>query len=82
MGKNIDSPKIQTIDPVCGMTVDPASARGSVELGGKTYHFCSAHCVSKFEQDPQNIRTRRPRCPVWSLWERLHLPRPHRLPKR
>jgi Cu+-exporting ATPase len=60
MGKNIDSPKIQTIDPVCGMAVDPATARGSVEFGGKTYHFCSAHCVSKFEQDPAKYQNARP----------------------
>ncbi|MGH2695525.1 MAG: heavy metal translocating P-type ATPase, partial [Actinomycetota bacterium] len=29
-------------DPVCGMTVDPSSAAGSEEHGGKTYYFCSA----------------------------------------
>ncbi len=63
MGKNIDSPKIQTIDPVCGMTVDPASARGSVEFGGKTYHFCSAQCVRKFEQDPAKYQNARPALP-------------------
>ncbi|HUR54412.1 MAG TPA: heavy metal translocating P-type ATPase, partial [Gemmataceae bacterium] len=40
-------------DPVCGMTVDPASAAGSVEHGGKTYHFCSRHCVDKFRADPR-----------------------------
>src|SRR5260221_7299567 len=41
------------IDPVCGMTVDPASAAGSVEHGGKTYYFCSTHCVEKFRADPE-----------------------------
>jgi Cu+-exporting ATPase len=41
------------IDPVCGMTVDPATAAGSVEHEGTTYHFCSRHCVEKFKADPR-----------------------------
>ncbi|HVL13210.1 MAG TPA: YHS domain-containing protein, partial [Gemmata sp.] len=40
------------IDPVCGMTVDPATAAGSYEHAGTTYHFCSRHCVDKFRADP------------------------------
>ncbi|HEU0037157.1 MAG TPA: heavy metal translocating P-type ATPase [Kofleriaceae bacterium] len=41
------------IDPVCGMTVDPATARGgSVEHAGHTYHFCSPGCATKFRADP------------------------------
>ncbi len=40
------------IDPVCGMTVDPATAAGSVAHAGTTYHFCSTRCVAKFEADP------------------------------
>ena len=39
-------------DPVCGMKVDPESAAGSFEFGGKTYYFCSEHCLSKFKADP------------------------------
>ncbi|GAA6524770.1 YHS domain-containing protein [Intrasporangium sp. DVR] len=41
------------VDPVCGMTVDPASAAGTVEHEGTTYYFCSAHCVKVFEHDPE-----------------------------
>jgi Cu+-exporting ATPase len=41
------------VDPVCGMTVDPATAAGSVAHAGATYHFCSRHCVEKFRADPQ-----------------------------
>ncbi len=41
------------LDPVCGMTVDPASAAGSVDLAGKKYYFCSPHCVQKFRADPE-----------------------------
>src|SRR6478736_1797126 len=40
------------IDPVCGMTVDPASAAGSFTHSGTTYHFCSQHCLTKFRADP------------------------------
>ena len=38
-------------DPVCGMSVDPATATEQVEYGGTTYYFCSAGCRSKFEED-------------------------------
>ncbi|WP_254508428.1 heavy metal translocating P-type ATPase [Anatilimnocola floriformis] len=37
------------IDPVCGMTVDPAHPAGTATHGGKTYYFCSQHCVKKFQ---------------------------------
>lgn len=35
------------IDPICGMTVDEATAR-SGERDGKTFFFCSEHCRQKF----------------------------------
>ncbi len=40
------------IDPVCGMTVDPARAAGSSQSGGMTYFFCSLHCKAKFDANP------------------------------
>ena len=40
------------LDPVCGMQVDPAKAAGSFDYQGKTYFFCSPHCVAKFKSDP------------------------------
>jgi len=45
------------IDPVCGMTVQPSSAAGSHEYGGKTYYFCSASCLTKFRADPDYYLT-------------------------
>jgi len=42
-----------SVDPVCGMTVDPSRAAGSSEYQSKTYHFCSTGCVAKFEADPE-----------------------------
>src|SRR3989454_7203834 len=39
-------------DPVCGMSVDPATARYKLEHAGKTYYFCCGHCAEKFKSDP------------------------------
>ncbi len=39
-------------DPVCGMDVDPATAKHTVEHAGATYYFCSAGCRTKFEAEP------------------------------
>jgi Cu+-exporting ATPase len=41
------------VDPVCGMTVDPAHAAGSMEHDGHTYYFCSPHCLAKFRANPR-----------------------------
>jgi Cu+-exporting ATPase len=41
------------IDPVCGMTVEPASAAAQVDHQGKSYYFCSKHCAHAFSADPQ-----------------------------
>jgi Cu+-exporting ATPase len=43
------------VDPVCGMTVDPNRAAGSHEYQGKTYYFCSTHCVHRFREDPERF---------------------------
>ncbi len=40
------------IDPVCGMTVQPATAAGSHVYEGKTYYFCCQGCLTKFQSDP------------------------------
>ena len=40
------------IDPVCGMTVQPATAAGSYEYSGKKYYFCATRCRDKFRDDP------------------------------
>ena len=39
-------------DPVCGMTVDPQSARFQYQHEEITYFFCGQSCLSKFEADP------------------------------
>ena len=40
-------------DPVCGMTVDPATSKHRFDHQGDTYHFCSAGCRTKFAADPE-----------------------------
>ena len=41
-----------TIDPVCGMTVDPKTAMHKADYKGQTYYFCSAGCKTKFQASP------------------------------
>jgi Cu+-exporting ATPase len=41
-----------TIDPVCGMTVDPATTPHHASHEDTEYHFCSARCREKFVADP------------------------------
>ncbi len=40
------------LDPVCGMSVSPATAAGKHVHNGETYYFCSASCKTKFVGDP------------------------------
>ncbi len=41
-------------DPVCGMTVGPASPHHTT-FEGRTYRFCSASCLAKFTADPRRF---------------------------
>ena len=41
------------VDPVCGMQVDPAKSPHRYDYRHRSYHFCSAGCVSKFADNPQ-----------------------------
>jgi len=45
----------QATDPVCGMQVDPATARErglTSEHDGQAYFFCGKGCKLDFEEDP------------------------------
>jgi len=44
--------KLTATDPVCGMTVDPATARGVAQFQGETFSFCSPACMHRFLSEP------------------------------
>ena len=48
------------VDPVCGMTVDPAHAAGKYDYKGKTYFFCNPRCEQRFKADPQSFVAPKP----------------------
>jgi P-type Cu+ transporter len=39
-------------DPVCGMSVDPATAAAHRRVGDRDVSFCSDHCAAAFDADP------------------------------
>jgi Cu+-exporting ATPase len=43
---------MQTIDPVCKMTIEEEDATGTSAHNGSTYHFCSQSCKDKFDENP------------------------------
>jgi len=44
----------EAIDPVCGMKVDPKTAKGgSSEYKGQSYYFCNPKCKVKFDNEPE-----------------------------
>src|SRR5579871_1276033 len=47
-------------DPVCGMIVEPAQARGKARYAGETYFFCSPGCMHKFTANPAKYLTGAP----------------------
>ncbi|MEY4720738.1 MAG: hypothetical protein RIQ46_463 [Pseudomonadota bacterium] len=49
-----DDPAVpaRAVDPVCGMTVDPAASPHHARHGGQDFHFCSASCLKKFKAEP------------------------------
>ena len=47
-------------DPVCGMDVDPVTAKFHVEHAGQHIHFCSAKCQTKFLAEPARYLTPAP----------------------
>ncbi len=52
------STESSAIDPVCGMTVDPATAEHRSVHDGTTYYFCSGSCEANFDKDPEKCIAR------------------------
>jgi Cu+-exporting ATPase len=49
------------LDPVCGMTISPEDAVGTLNHAGKTYYFCSDSCLQKFRENPAGFVGETPR---------------------
>jgi xanthine dehydrogenase accessory factor len=43
--------RAEAIDPICGMTVDIATARFTSQRDGTTYYFCCPGCKKTFEKE-------------------------------
>jgi Cu+-exporting ATPase len=43
------------IDPVCGMRVDPVTAKHRFSCNGEQYFFCSERCRARFEAEPEKF---------------------------
>jgi len=49
--KEMEEPSMAT-DPVCGMSVDPATAAAVHSHEGRNYFFCAIGCAEAFDADP------------------------------
>lgn len=58
--------KHEFIDPVCGMSVDPATAAAKICYNGIEIYFCAEGCKRSFEANPGNFTTTKPN----SFWRR------------
>lgn len=47
------APPTQAIDPICGMTVEIATARHTAEHAGRTWYFCCGGCRQRFLAEPE-----------------------------
>ncbi len=59
----------QVRDPVCGMTVDPHTAKHRAEHAGQPYYFCSAKCRERFLAEPSKYLTPQAAKPAESVPE-------------
>lgn len=61
-----------TVDPVCGMSVDPEKTAHHAAHQAHDYHFCSAGCRTKFMADPAHYLSDAPRpepvAPPGAIW--------------
>lgn len=40
-------------DPVCGMTIEPQTAKYKTSYKEHDYYFCAENCLTKFKADPE-----------------------------
>src|SRR5690242_21556809 len=56
--------KALATDPVCGMSVDPATSQNVLEHEGKKYYFCCPHCLAKFRATPEKYQETQRKIPA------------------
>ncbi len=54
------TPNTISIDPVCGMEVDPGKTRLVANYQGHSYWFCAEGCREAFETNPQKYLEQKP----------------------
>jgi P-type Cu+ transporter len=59
-------------DPVCGMSVDPATAKHKAEHAGATSYFCSPGCREKFVADPARFLAEPVQAPAGAAHNHAH----------
>jgi P-type Cu+ transporter len=77
MKDDISDSAIAVKDPVCGMNVNPATAKHRLDNAGKTEYFCCANCREKFKADPgKYLNPVRPNSNLVTLGAPSALPHP------
>lgn len=46
---------MESIDPVCGMSVEIKPDALRHDYKGKTYYFCNPHCLESFKKNPEKF---------------------------
>ena len=54
------------VDPVCGMSVDPETAKIRAVIEGQNYYFCAQGCRMAFEKNPEKYTG--PKCAKPKSW--------------
>jgi Cu+-exporting ATPase len=62
---------VHATDPVCGMSVDPKTAKHRFAHKGQDYFFCSGRCRERFEAEPDKFlqpKAAEPAAPAGSIY--------------
>jgi Cu+-exporting ATPase len=51
---------VHATDPVCGMSIDPQTAKHRLAYKGQDYFFCSGRCRERFEAEPDKFLRPKP----------------------
>src|SRR5256885_5509213 len=54
------SETVRVVDPVCGMKVDPATAKFRSRHRDRDYFFCCGGCLAKFQTNPEKLLSSAP----------------------